>query len=225
MKWVVTYIADPWATWKPDVGVVDADDLQGAMEAVRALIAAKGIDAEEFWGISALRLVPSSGYDAHFGFAVDGPKIVVGSHQSDAAVGDAWVWATPETAGRSLYAVSGVEGGDDLRFVQVVPADSVGQAVKTVVDFFDPPRGGAEVRPWSVVERRPDGTIIVWWYLTGRPTRRGAPEERYRFQLGEPNGKDWEEAARRERDRIFRDMFSNPRPNPHTERLKRRLLR
>ena len=62
----------------------------------------------------------------------------------------------------NIYAITGTESEDDLRFVQVLHARDLDEAMLAVEDFIDKP-GGEDVRFWSAIELSPGHDIKIWW--------------------------------------------------------------
>jgi hypothetical protein len=62
----------------------------------------------------------------------------------------------------NIYAITGTESEDDLRFVQVLHARDIDQALLAVEDFLDEP-SGEQVRFWSAIELSPGHDIKILW--------------------------------------------------------------
>lgn len=165
MKWVMTYIAEPTNGMHDDVFVADAGDLGEAIDETRELVDEQGWDADPLLLNSAISLELFRGKPLivpHFDVDVDWPKIRVGGHRSPESISAAADWSGSK--GSKIYAITGTESEDDLRFVQVLEANSLDKAIKVNEEYFEKSVDSEVNHIYSVVEVEGD-KVVVWNFL------------------------------------------------------------
>lgn len=167
--YILTYWWDEQApsggTWPVHQGVAvhRGTDVVTAAEALGREFAAIYADIvpDAYEILSAVTLSPKGPEVQALSLRVDGPNQVWNAHISpelqegaDHRLG---------SRGPNIYAITGTEAEGDLRFVQVLRARDLDQALLAVEDFLDKP-GGEQVKFWSAVEMFPDRSANVWWF-------------------------------------------------------------